>query len=70
MSLTRAEMKELRESIALECLIEIMNCTPELDDKRLGYVSLQVNRELWLSARHCPSPPYLDAIDILPKDKS
>jgi len=60
--LSRAEQKELREAIAWECLAEIETGTPELDDIRLGYVTLQIDRKLWLAARDCPKPPYLDRI--------
>ncbi|MFT6783650.1 MAG: hypothetical protein ACJA1A_003591 [Saprospiraceae bacterium] len=69
MALTREEMKEMRGNLAFECLADIANSTPEIDDIRLGYVSIQIDRQLWLSARHCPKPPYLDASDILPKEE-
>jgi len=64
--LTRSEQKELREAIAWECLSEIEHSTPEMEDVRLGYVTLQIDRKLWLAARHCPKPPYLNAGDIMP----
>lgn len=58
--LTREQKRELREITAGECLAEIADATPELDDERLGYVSLQIDRGTWLRARSCPRPPFMD----------
>lgn len=58
--LTRKEAEELRNALAWECLSAVEDGVPECDDERLGYVSIQVDRDLWLAARHCPKPPYLE----------
>jgi hypothetical protein len=57
-ALNRHEMRELRNAIAHDCLSEIEHSTPELDDERLSYVTIQVDRQLWLAARDCPKPPF------------
>ena len=55
MTMTRDEWKELREALAYECLAEIRDAAPEFEDPRISYVSIQVDRNLWLRCRAMPN---------------
>ena len=57
--MTREEQQELRENTALELLADVMGATPEQDDPRLGYVTVQIDRTLWLRIQALPQPPFI-----------
>jgi hypothetical protein len=59
-TLSREEQRELRSAIAHELLSDVANATPELDDERLSYVTVQIDRKLWLQCRNAPRPPYVE----------
>jgi hypothetical protein len=49
------ERRELAEQLAMELLCDIIGSEPELEDARISYVTVQIDRSLWLRAKHLPS---------------
>lgn len=57
--MNRHEQRELRDATARELLADVESSEPEMEDERLSYVTVQIDRTLWLRIKALPRPPYI-----------